>query len=85
MVRTEEAVSPTQIVCLRLARYARVAPVPSCTTVNGAVHIGSDAPLLDQLVPEPLVVALLMVLLRVFLHGLAKVTLAQWDDLRQTL
>ncbi len=49
---------------------------------NGAVHLGSGGHLLDQLVVKPLVIALLMVVLRVFLHGLAKVTLAQGDDLR---
>ncbi len=41
--------------------------------------------LLDQLIVESLVIALQVVVLRVLLHGLAKVTLAQWDDLGQTL
>ena len=55
------------------------------STVNRIAHIDRTARILDQLVVEPLVIALKMVVLRVFLHGLAKVTLAQCDDPSQTL
>ena len=57
----------------------------SFSTVDGTVHIGPVARLLDELVVEPLVVALKVVMLRVLLHGFSKVALAQWDDLGQTL
>jgi hypothetical protein len=55
------------------------------STVNRTALIDRTARILDQLVVEPLVIALQRVVLRVFLHGLAKVTLAQWDNLGQTL
>ncbi len=55
------------------------------STVNLVARNDRTARLLDQLVVEPLVIALQVVVLRMFLDGLAKVTLAQWDDLRQTL
>jgi hypothetical protein len=55
------------------------------SAVNRAALIDRTARFLDQLVVEPLVIALQVVVLRIFLDGLAKVTLAQWDDLPQTL
>ncbi len=48
--------------------------------LNDAVKIGLDARFLDQLIIEPLVISLQVVVLRVFLNGLAKVALAQWDS-----
>ena len=50
------------------------------STVNRTAHIHPTVRFLDQLVVEPLVIALEMVVLRVLLHGLAEVTLAQRDD-----
>jgi hypothetical protein len=55
-------------------------PALDCTVSVWAVDR-----LLDQLVVEPLVIAFEMVVLRIFLDGLAKVALAQRDDLGQTL
>jgi hypothetical protein len=57
----------------------------SFSTVDGTVHIGPVARLLDELVVEPLVIALKVVVIRVFPHGFPKVALAQWNDLGQTL
>jgi hypothetical protein len=55
------------------------------STVNRAALIDRTTRFLDQLIVEPLVIALQVVVLRVFLDGLAKVALARWDDLGQTL
>ena len=55
------------------------------STFNRAGLTDRMARLLDQLILEPLVIALQVVVLRVFLDGLAKVALAQWNDLGQTL
>ena len=55
------------------------------STADGTVRIGLVAHLLDQLVVESLVIALKVVMLRVFFHGFPKVALAKWDDLGQTL
>jgi hypothetical protein len=54
-------------------------------TLDGTVRIGLVAQLLNQLVAETLVIALKVVMLRVFLHGFSKVALAQRDELGQTL
>jgi hypothetical protein len=55
------------------------------SALNRSIHSGAVGQLLDQLVVEPLVIALQVVVLLVLLDGLAKVALAQWDDLGQTL
>ena len=60
------------------------APQPF-STADGTIHVGPVARLLDELVVEPLVVALKVVVIRVFPHGFPKVALAQWNDLGQTL
>ncbi len=49
-------------------------PLP---TLNRSIHPGAVDQPLDQLIVEPLVIALHVVMLRVLLHGLAKVPLAQ--------
>ena len=54
-------------------------------TLDDTVHIGSVARLLNQLVAPPLVIALEVIVLRVFFHGFSKVALAQWNDLGQAL
>ncbi len=51
-------------------------PLP---TLNRGIHPGAVDQLLDQLIVEPLVIAFNVIVLRVLLHGLAKVTLAQRD------
>jgi hypothetical protein len=51
-------------------------PLPA---LDSSIHAGSVGQLLDQLVVKPLVIALQMGVLRVLLHSLAKVTLAQRD------
>ncbi len=57
-------------------------PLTAADCTINAVPVGQ---LLDQLVVEPLVIALQVVVLGVFLDGPAKVALAQRDDLGQTL
>ena len=54
-------------------------------TLGDTVHIGSVARLLNQFVAPPLVIALEVIVLRVFFHGFSKVALAQWNDLGQAL
>ena len=53
--------------------------------LNCTIHVGLVARLLNQLVVETLVIALKVVMLRVFFHGFPKVVLAQQDDLIETL
>jgi hypothetical protein len=55
------------------------------SALNRSIHSGAAGQLLDQLVVETLVIALQVVVLRVFLDGLAKVALAQWDDVRDSV
>ncbi len=55
------------------------------STVNLGARNDRTARLLDQLVVQPLVIALQVVVFGVFLDGLAKVLLAQWNDLGQRL
>ena len=45
------------------------------STLDGTVHVGLVAPLLNQLVVETLVISLKVVMLHVFLHSFSKV----WD------
>ncbi len=53
--------------------------------LNCTIHVGLVARLLNQLVVETLVIALKVVMLRVFFHDFPKVVLAQRDDLIETL
>jgi hypothetical protein len=53
----------------------------SFPTLDSAVHVDFVARLFNQLVPEPLMIPLEMVVLRVLLHRRSKVALAQWNDL----
>ena len=46
-------------------------------TLGDTVHIGSVARLLNQFVAPPLVIALEVIVLRVFFHGFSKVALAR--------
>ncbi len=48
-----------------------------------ATRVGRATSILDQLVLEPLMIALDVVVLGVCLHGRPKVTLAEWNDLGQ--
>ena len=50
-----------------------------------AVHIGGAAPVIDQLVSEPLMIPLDVVVLHVLLHRVAQMTFAQRDNLGQAL
>ena len=63
------------VVCQYLAHYLRGPPkvVVEDTSepfpaVDGTIHVGAAARLLDQLVVKPLVVALKVVVVRVFFH-----------------
>ncbi len=55
------------------------------SALDCTVRVETVGRLLDELVIETLVVALKVVVVCVLLHGLAKVALAQRDDLCQTL
>ena len=57
----------------------------SFSTFDGSVHVEFIAALLDQLVFETLVIPLEVTIVRVLLHHSPKVTLAEWNDLGQTL
>jgi len=55
------------------------------STFDGTLDAGPVDRSLNQFIIEPLVIALEMVVLHVFLHRLAKMVLAQRFDLGQTL
>jgi hypothetical protein len=54
-------------------------------TLDLTANRGSDALVFNQLVAESLVIALNVVMLRIFAHGFAKVTLAQRNNLFEAL
>jgi hypothetical protein len=53
-------------------------PFAALDTTNHGVRA---SPIVDQLVIDSLMVALDVVVLRVFLHSVAEMPLSQWDDL----
>ena len=77
--------------CQNSAEYLSGSPIvvenasEPFTTLDTTNHGVRASPIVDQLVIDSLMVALDVVVLRVLLHGVAKMPLAQWDDLRQTL
>jgi hypothetical protein len=52
---------------------------------DGGIHVDHARRFLDQLIIEPLMIPLSVIMLRVLLHSVAEMVLAQWDDLGQAL
>jgi hypothetical protein len=59
-------------------------PAETFATPNRSACDRIAPPSIDQLIPEPLVIALQMIVRSVLVHCLPQVPFAQWDYLRQT-